>query len=110
MKGALDPQGGPGRSQSSDWPELLVGTKLRLGLSERATAGLSLDFSGFDIGTGSTLTWNLWGALGYRLTPSLELFAGYRILGLDYSRNSGTEKYGTNMTVNGPIAGLGWDS
>ena len=68
-----------------------------------------LDFSGFDIGTGSTLTWNLFFLFNYRLSKHTSLDLGYRIIGLDYSRGSGTDKFAANIMLNGPVMGVAFD-
>jgi len=40
-----------------------------------------------DIGAGdSDLDWNVFGGIGYMINPHFGLTAGYRILGVDYSR------------------------
>ena len=109
LKGAINLQPGPRASRSEQFAELLVGTRARFRLSKKAIVGTKLDFSGFDIGSGSTLTWNLTFFFDYRLSKRTTLALGYRILGIDYSRGSGLDKLSMNAQFNGPILGASID-
>ncbi|MCP4402668.1 MAG: hypothetical protein GY801_35850, partial [bacterium] len=64
------------------------------------------DVGGF--GVGSDLTWSVSSFLGYQFTPLFSLWGGYRALGVDYQTGSGTDVFKYDMTMSGPIIGLGF--
>ena len=106
VKGRIRLSPGPDLDRSGDWIEPLVGGRIKVGITERLSLAVRGDASGFAVGSGSDLTWNLVGGLDYRLTKHLSLKGGYRIYDLDYSRGHGTRKFAWNARVQGPVVGL----
>ena len=64
------------------WADAIVGTRIRYPITEKWRVSFSAE-----IGAGaSDLDWNIFGGIGYMFNPHVGLTAGYRILGVDYSR------------------------
>jgi len=91
---------------SEDWVEPFVGGRVRWDLNDKMAIGLRGDFGGFGIGSASKLTWNLVTGIDYKLSENTSLQAGYRILDIDYSRGSGSNKFGLDARTEGPILGM----
>ncbi|MCP4262201.1 MAG: autotransporter outer membrane beta-barrel domain-containing protein [Planctomycetes bacterium] len=91
---------------SEDWVEPFVGGRILWDLNDKMTINVRGDFGGFGIGSASKLTWNLVTGIDYKLSENTSLQAGYRILDIDYSRGSGSNKFGLDAQTKGPILGL----
>jgi hypothetical protein len=89
-------------SASSDWADPVLGTRLQLGLTDRFGLSVRGDVGGFGIGCLSDLTWQAWGAFGYRLSERWTSWAGHRALGLD--RKQGNTR--TDLVMQGPLLGV----
>ncbi len=63
------------------------------------------DVSGFDIGSGSDLTWNFYAVGRYVVSQRFSFAAGYRILDIDYSSGSGANEFGMDVQMHGPYLG-----
>lgn len=96
-------------------PGILPGTEVEasrtwvdgvFGLRGKADLSKKVFFTGkFDLGGGgSKFTYQLFGALGYNITPKIALMGGYRVLDVDYNKNGFI--YDTNQR--GPILGVGF--
>ena len=99
----LDPQGGAlGPADFSDgdvWVDPMIGAKGRFNLSDEFyLTGWGL-IGGF--GVGSDFTWDVMGAIGYEITGSTSLIAGYRALSVDYSSGA----FVFDVVEQGPILG-----
>ncbi|MHC4155117.1 MAG: hypothetical protein ACYST6_09385 [Planctomycetota bacterium] len=91
---------------SQDWVEPFVGGRIRWDLNERLALTIRGDAGGFGIGSASKLTWNLVPGGTYKLSENVTFEAGYRILDIDYSRGSGTDKFAIDARAEGPIFGV----
>jgi len=85
---------------SRSWVDGVVGLRGKAALSEKVF------FLGrFDLGGGgSKFTWQLFGGVGYNVTPKIALVGGYRALDVNYNKNS----FIYDMNQRGPIMGLGF--
>jgi len=64
------------------WADAIVGTRIVYAITEKWRVTFKAD-----IGAGaSDLDWNVFGGIGYKVNRHFGLTAGYRILGVDYSR------------------------
>ncbi len=94
--GALN---GTTASDGGTWVDPVVGMKFQADIgSDFYLAGWGL-IGGF--GVASDLMWDVMGGVGYRISDSSSLFAGYRAVDVDY-RNDG---FVFDMTQHGPIIG-----
>ena len=94
--------------QSRDFQELLVGGRAILKFNERASFAAAVDFSGFGIGSGSRLTWNLELMMRYKMTESTVLGVGYRLLDVDFASGSGASRTMLDAQFSGPVLGVGF--
>jgi len=65
------------------------------------------DFGGF--GIGSAFTWQVQGYVGYRFSKLFQTSVGYRIIGIDYDKGSGEDRFRYNMNTFGPNIRLGFN-
>jgi opacity protein-like surface antigen len=92
--------------KSEDWVEPFIGARIICDLTDKVSIKVRGDAGGFDIGSASKLTWNFVAGIDYKLTKKMSLEAGYRILDIDYSRGSGSDKFGLDAKVEGPVIGM----
>jgi hypothetical protein len=59
-------------------------------------------------GVGANFTWRALVFLQYSTSESFAIFAGYRILDVEYESGEGASLYADNMTTSGPAVGLSW--
>lgn len=65
------------------------------------------DIGGFSIG--SSLTWQLQGYVGYRFTKLFQTTIGYRVIGIDYDKGSGADRFRYDVNTSGPVVKLGFN-
>jgi hypothetical protein len=111
LKNELDldvPLVGLGRKfkESEDWIDPFVGLRLRTELTKKLSLVLRGDVGGF--GVGSDFTWNASAILGYHFSQTVSAWLGYRVLGVDYESGSGSSKFKYDVTMSGPMVGLGF--
>ena len=90
------------RSGAEDWTDLIVGARGRFPLNERLALLARADVGGFGINGCSQLTWNVEAAAEYQCSKRASVFAGYRLLKIDYTRGD----FGYDMRIDGPMAGF----
>ena len=96
-------------SGTDDWFDPIVGCRFRVPLTQCLTAQVRGDVGGFGIGEASRFTWNIETTLEYRCSDRCSLIGGYRWLDIDHVSGSGTQRFGFDMNLNGPIVGLAFD-
>jgi hypothetical protein len=92
----------PDRRWQRTWIDPLIGSRIRLGLSDRFGIAAEGSFGGF--GVGSDFTWNLQAFVGYRTTlfgRETTFALGYRALHQDYDHND----FEWDVTMHGPVIG-----
>jgi hypothetical protein len=89
---------------SRSWIEPLVGAVLRLKVDEKLTLLGRADIGGF--GLGSSLTWQVYGAVEYRICKWLAVNAGYRLLDIDFSEDHGAKKFVYDLQLRGPFTSM----
>ena len=95
----------PTLSGSLSWVDPFVGLRARTDLNDRWTVDARGDIGGF--GAASDFTWNIAAHIGYRLTPSLTLLSGYRVLDIDYEDGTGRDAFIFDVRTSGLQLGLG---
>jgi hypothetical protein len=88
MRTEIEVRGGPTVDGSETWVDPLIGSRIRLGLSDRFGIAAEVNFGGF--GVGSDFTWNLQAFVGYRTTlfgHDTTFALGYRALDQDYDHD-----------------------
>ena len=85
---------------SRNWVDAIVGLRGKAAVSEKIFVTGKADLGG----GGSQFTWQLFGGLGYSITPKIALIGGYRVLDVDYDKNN----FIYDMNQRGPILGIGF--
>jgi len=80
----------------------IVGASIRYDLTKHFFGVVVGDAGGF--GTGSDLTWNVFGGIGYQFTSWLSATVGYRYMHMDYSKDN----FVMDANVQGFLIGLGF--
>ena len=91
---------------SKDWIDPIIGLRLRADLTKKLSLALRGDIGGF--GVGSDFSWNASAIFGYSFSDLISVWLGYRALGVDYESGSGRSKFKFDVTMYGPIVGLGF--
>jgi hypothetical protein len=92
------------REASADWVDPFVGLRWSGELTDWLYVYVRGDIGGFGIyDDASKLTWNADGGLGFRLSKSVVLLAGYRALNIDRPERHNLD---ADLTISGPEAGL----
>ncbi|MFN0052513.1 MAG: hypothetical protein ACKV0T_09985 [Planctomycetales bacterium] len=92
--------------QNATWVDLVVGIRGRAPIIEGIDAFFRADWGGFGIGTSSSLAWNLIAGLSWQMTDHCSLVGGYRVLDIDESQGTGTDRFAFNAKMQGPFMGL----
>ena len=92
--------------KSEDWVEPFIGARIICDLTDKVSLNVRGDAGGFGIGSASRLTWNFIAGIDYKLSKNVSLDAGYRILDIDYSRGSGSDKFAADAKIEGPVLGM----
>ncbi len=87
-------------SGSKEWVDPFIGLRARINLTKKLMVVLRGDVGGF--GVGSDFSWNASGYLGYSVSEMVNLWAGYKALGVDYKGGS----FAYDMTMQGPSLGV----
>lgn len=105
----LDLKGFPNVDGNQDWVDPLVGARTIWDFTLRWSMTLDGSIGGF--GVGSDFAWQASGLLGYRFSlfgeDNAKVFGGYRAWYQDYSDGSGDDKFEWDVTIHGPVLGLG---
>jgi hypothetical protein len=98
---------GVGRNvdETKDWVDPFIGLRLGVDLTKKLSLALRGDIGGF--GVGSQFTWNASAIFGYHFSPMISAYLGYKALGVDYETGSLHRKFTFDVTMYGPIVGLG---
>ena len=90
------------------WVDPLIGMRLRHQFVPGHELTLSGDVGGF--GVGSDFSWQAIGAYSFEVARTTSAtwsgLIGYRALYVDFSKGSGTTRYGYDMLQHGPVVGL----
>jgi opacity protein-like surface antigen len=105
LKQEIDLDDGPKLGESEEWFELMIGGRVVLELSEKIHVGVRADASGFEIGSGSDLTWNFYAGVDIIFSPTFDLKLGYRYFDMDYSTGRDMYEFGLVSTMHGPYIG-----
>jgi hypothetical protein len=60
-------------------------------------------------GIGSDFSYQAQGFVGYRFTRLFQLTAGYRVLGMNYDKGSGENRFRYKMNIFGPTIKFGFN-
>jgi hypothetical protein len=95
--------------EDKSWLEPLVGLRTIWDFYERWVLTLAGDIGG--VAFGSDFAWSASGLIGYQFSlfgeDNARAFAGYRALSQDYTDGSGNDQFEWDVTLHGPILGMG---
>jgi hypothetical protein len=91
---------------AEEWIDPIVGARAYVPLGERWAVQCRADVGGFGIGDSSQFAWNVEAVAECKWSERTSLFAGYRVLDIDYSRGVGDARFAYDMRLDGPIAGF----
>ncbi len=93
-----------------DWVDPIIGARTLWLLSPKWTISATGDIGGF--GIGSDFAWQATGAVGYNFRfigdDNARIYFGYRAMGWDYKKGSGSNKFEWDVTVHGPLLALSY--
>lgn len=96
----LLPDGARTVSQDESWTDPVIGVRLRASLSETWHAVVLADVGGF--GAGSDLTYQMYGAIGWRFARHWSAELGYRYVYQDYQKDD----FRWDIATSGPQLGI----
>jgi hypothetical protein len=99
--------GGGRVKRTVNWVDPVVGVRVVQPLSSRWSLVARGDVGGF--GVGADFTWQALAFLQYSTSGTFSIFAGYRILDVEYESGEGTSHYVYDVTTSGPGAGVSWN-
>jgi len=94
------------RSASENWFDPFVGLRLGANLTKSLLLVSRGDVGG--LGVGSKFSWNASVVIGYSIPRQVSAWMGYRALAVDYENGSGDERFALDMTMYGPMIGVGF--
>lgn len=100
----LDTNAGPSREVDDDFLDPIVGARGQWRITEGFWLGARGDIGGFSIG--SKLSWQLIGTLGWDPAEWLSVIGGYRLLDIDYTKDTGPTESGLDVQFRGPMLGV----
>jgi opacity protein-like surface antigen len=90
--------------RSQDWLDPFLGARLKLDIIDRVSVSVRGDIGGF--GVGSHFTWNMAALVAYQASQRITLGAGYRILDINFSEGTGSNKFKYDVQMRGPMLGF----
>ena len=94
-------------NSSKTWFDPILITRIATNFNNKCLFHFRGDVGGF--GIGSDFTWQLQAYAGYRFTKVFQVMAGYRILGIDYDKGVGKERFVYNVDTFGPVVRMGFN-
>ena len=90
-------------SQGMDWVDPVIGARFITDLTPKLRLIGAGDIGGFDIGDGSKLTWSASALLGWRFSPMISGWAGYKHLAIEREDD---EHNSIDLAFSGPVLGV----
>lgn len=95
-------------NSEKDLIDPFVGLRAGTSITKKLRFSARGDIGGFDISDDtSDLSWQAVGLFEYDISQRIIAGAGYRALDIDYERGSGDDKNGLDVTIHGPVLGVG---
>ena len=95
------------RSTSETWVDPFIVARLKSDAAKKFLYQLRADVGGF--GVGSDFAWQMQAYAGYRFSKLFQITAGYRILGMDYDKGSGEDRFLYDMDISGAVVRFGFN-
>ncbi len=95
------------RELSKTWVDPMLIVRVKSDPAKKFLYQVRGEIGGF--GIGSDFAWQLQLYAGYRFSKLFQLTGGYRVIGLDYSKGSGNDRFLYDMDTFGPVIRLGFN-
>lgn len=95
------------RSLTKTWFDPMVITRVRSAAGEKFIYQFRGEIGGF--GIGSDFAWQIQAYAGYRFSKLFQVTGGYRIISLDYTSGSGSDRFMYDVDTSGPVIRLGFN-
>jgi hypothetical protein len=95
------------RSLTETWIDPFIVARFRSDPARKFMYQLRGDIGGF--GVGSEFAWQIQAYAGYRFSKLFQVTGGYRILGMDYNKGSGEDRFMYNMDIFGAVVKFGFN-
>jgi hypothetical protein len=89
------------------WVDPMIIARLKSKPAEKFIYLLRGEIGGFGIGSG--FAWQVQAYAGYRFSKLFQLTGGYRVIGIDYDKGSGNDRFLYDMDTFGPVVRLGFN-
>jgi hypothetical protein len=89
--------------ESLDWVDPIVGARFAADLTPKLSLIGRADVGGFEVGDGSKLTWSAAGYLGWRFSPLVSCWAGYKHLDVEREDDKNNS---IDLAFSGPVLGV----
>jgi hypothetical protein len=94
------------RSTSETWVDPIIIGRVKFPAGTKWLLQLRGDLGGF--GIGSEFTWQAQGDIAYRFSKLFQLGLGYRYIGVDFEKGSGTDRFLYDIDTYGPVLRFGF--
>jgi hypothetical protein len=95
------------RSLTKTWFDPMVITRVKSAAGEKFIYQFRGEIGGF--GIGSDFAWQIQAYAGYRFSKLFQVTGGYRIISLDYTSGSGSDRFLYDVDTSGPVIRLGFN-
>ena len=95
------------RSTTETWVDPFIVARLKSDPAKKFIYQLRGDIGGF--GVGSDFAWQIQAYAGYRFSKLFQITAGYRVLGMDYDKGSGEDRFLYDMDIFGAVVRFGFN-
>ncbi len=96
-----------GGSLSRTWVDPVFITRATADINDKWIFILRGDFGG--LGIGSTFTWQVQGYVAYHFSKLFQTSLGYRIIGIDYDKGTGEDRFRYDVNTFGPNIRFGFN-
>jgi hypothetical protein len=95
------------RSAGETWVDPIMIVRFKSDPNSKIIYQFRGDIGGF--GIGSDFAWQVQAYAGYRFSKLFQLTGGYRVIGMDYEKGSGNDRFMYNIDTFGPVVRFGFN-
>jgi len=95
------------RSVSETWVDPIIIGRIKVPVGKKLLFQLRADMGGF--GIGSDFTWQVQADVSYRFSKLFQLGLAYRVIGMDYEKGTGDDRFLYNVDTYGPALKFGFN-
>lgn len=95
------------KSATQTWVDPILLVRFKSSPNKKFIYQFRGDIGGF--GVGSDFAWQVQAYAGYRFSKLFQLTGGYRVIGMDYDKGSGADRFMYDMDTFGPVIRFGFN-